>query len=938
MVLAFFLARVLGEATGLPGVWAAVFLSGTLGALVGRIVSRYPLAETWPAFFLLAYLVSLEVAPSLMMASAAVTLAAFALNGWIETDSQQLAALKTAARHQLALIIAATTAGLFFLLYVGTLAPDVLPADSGELQTVATQLGVAHPPGFPLYVMAAHLFTRALQFVEPAYAVNLFSAVTSALTAGIVYYAGYRLTHRHLAGLIAAVALGTATTFWSQATTANVRSLTGLFAALILYSLIEFRNATREKNQPAVDRWLAVTALLMGLGLTHHVSLGFLIAIGLVFILLSDSRIIRQPKRWLRPIGFGLLGFLPLLYLPLRAGADVRGATAGLSTLSGFAEHVLATGFRGDLFYFTAPSDLWLRLGIMGNVMAFQFHWVLLVGIFGGLLFLALRDKPLAWLLGGTFIIFVLVAATYRAPQTVEYMIPAYIPAVLMLGVAVAGLLGLDKSRFGNLGQVIAAAGTAVLLVVAISQLPGHISASGARHESTSAREDAETLLNDAPMDSVILAHWHWVTPLWYLQEVEGQRPDVEIRFVFPEGEPYETTWERRIRESFQSGRPVVTTYVPGIPLADLPIPEPLSESLLYPQETRTELPPGYVPVELPLGADVLIRGYQLDRPEVQPGQELVLTLAWQPLSGQSEGQPLYIHLVGEDGKLYGQADQTVIAAEGITLSQFRITPRPTTPSGLAELIAGIPATDASNDNRQVLVDVDIMPATDQPFTHRSIRRRLFAESGETLVGYDWDHTVPGQPRLYLHWQTEGGTARTDAVDDPVTYLANLPPYRGPWGVPVETWSLTRGRESDHYVPFGRGIVWTGRSMMGKNPAIADTFVLEQVFHSSQPVNRDYVVSVRLIGLEPDGFHWSWWDLQDSIPAMGAIPTLKWIDGSRVVSPHQMTVQPSATPGQTITAALTLYDAFTNRPLPVLDERITAEFAWVPLGWGRIEE
>jgi hypothetical protein len=42
------------------------------------------------------------------------------------------------------------------------------------------------------------------------------------------------------------------------------------------------------------------------------------------------------------------------------------------------------------------------------------------------------------------------------------------------------------------------------------------------------------------------------------------------------------------------------------------------------------------------------------------------------------------------------------------------------------------------------------------------------------------------------------------------------------------------------------------------------------------------MVSVRLIGLEPDGVHWAWWDLQDSVPAMGAIPTLKWIDGSLV--------------------------------------------------------
>ena len=66
-------------------------------------------------------------------------------------------------------------------LYVYTLAPDILPADSGEFQTVATNLGVAHPPGFPLYTMLAHMMTRLPLGPNPAYRVNLFSALTSIL-------------------------------------------------------------------------------------------------------------------------------------------------------------------------------------------------------------------------------------------------------------------------------------------------------------------------------------------------------------------------------------------------------------------------------------------------------------------------------------------------------------------------------------------------------------------------------------------------------------------------------------------------------------------------------------------------------------------------------------------------------------------------------------
>ena len=43
------------------------------------------------------------------------------------------------------------------LLYCCTLAPTVTLTDSGELIVVAHGLGVAHPPGVPLWVMLAHL-------------------------------------------------------------------------------------------------------------------------------------------------------------------------------------------------------------------------------------------------------------------------------------------------------------------------------------------------------------------------------------------------------------------------------------------------------------------------------------------------------------------------------------------------------------------------------------------------------------------------------------------------------------------------------------------------------------------------------------------------------------------------------------------------------------
>jgi hypothetical protein len=561
-----------------------------------------------------------------------------------------------------------------------------------------------------------------------------------------------------------------------------------------------------------------------------------------------------------------------------------------------------------------------------------------------GLLALLRRDRPAALLLGGVFVVYTLVAATYRAPQTVEYMMPAYAPAALCLAYACAEFA--RWSGAGRLWAVVGALFTALALVAALRQGAGNVSASGAQHEGTSVRDYAAPLLASAPPDSVVLAHWHWATPLWYLQEVEGARPDVDVRFVYPEGESYDATWARRTAEAFAEGRPVVATYVPPEPPAGLPQPEPLGEALLYPQSPRTAYPAGYTPASLSLGGVVEVLAFQVEAGvtgTVSAGSEVVVTLAWRPVDDVATGVAtsvapdlsLFLHLVGADGALYAQDDRPARAAEGITLTQFRATLRPATPHGNLTIFVGASADDARV--RLPAAPITVAPDDRPPFTRNRVRRTLL-DAEDALIGYDWDHTLEGRDRLYLHWAGKDGLGYwTTVVDDAAIASLELPPYRGPWGVPAQEWRFPRGRESGHYVPFGEGIVWTGETVNGVTAAAGQTFTLDQEFHSGRPINRDYVVSVRLIGLEPDGFHWAWWDLQDSIPALGAIPTLKWVEGSFVRSPHQVTVAPDAPPGQALTGALTLYDAFTNRPLPILDERITADYAWVPLCQGEVK-
>src|SRR3990172_3116052 len=126
-------------------------------------------------------------------------------------------------------------AGVFvgaLALYVRTAAPSVLGADSGEFQFVPPVLGIAHPPGYALYTLLGKVFSL-LPLGDAAYRLNLMSGFFGAAAVGLVYAATLLLNNRapggrHWAafgGVVAALAVGLAPTWWSQATVAAVRTL-----------------------------------------------------------------------------------------------------------------------------------------------------------------------------------------------------------------------------------------------------------------------------------------------------------------------------------------------------------------------------------------------------------------------------------------------------------------------------------------------------------------------------------------------------------------------------------------------------------------------------------------------------------------------------------------------------------------------------------------
>ncbi|KAE9078780.1 hypothetical protein PF010_g23012 [Phytophthora fragariae] len=86
------------------------------------------------------------------------------------------------------LVVMALLALWTLLGYTMTLYPSVAGGDSGELVAESCHLGVSHPPGYPLFNMAVHIFTRFLPFGEtPAWKANFFSAVCDTVAVVFIY-------------------------------------------------------------------------------------------------------------------------------------------------------------------------------------------------------------------------------------------------------------------------------------------------------------------------------------------------------------------------------------------------------------------------------------------------------------------------------------------------------------------------------------------------------------------------------------------------------------------------------------------------------------------------------------------------------------------------------------------------------------------------------
>gem|GEM_PF-3357298 len=206
---------------------------------------------------------------------------------------------------------------LTFLLYFITLATNVTFEDSGELITAGYTLSIPHPPGYPLFVLIAKIFSF-IPIGNIEFRINLLSALFASLAISIMFITLYntakklKLEHPEILSSYTVTLFAISTTVWNIATVTEVYALNLFLFAVQLYLLMKLVESSKKK-------YFNLFIYISGIALTvHQTSIFMLLIFGALFVIKKWYKLF-SIKDYIIFVFLFLLGFSVYLYLPIRA-------------------------------------------------------------------------------------------------------------------------------------------------------------------------------------------------------------------------------------------------------------------------------------------------------------------------------------------------------------------------------------------------------------------------------------------------------------------------------------------------------------------------------------------------------------------------------------------------------------------------------------------
>jgi hypothetical protein len=416
--------------------------------------------------------------------------------------------------------------------YVTSLLPGVAFWDTGEMQTVPYLPGIAHPTGFPLFVLGGWLFSHLVPFGAPAWRLSLFSALAGAGAAGMLAVfvtdiaggANAGIGGGALVGIGAAIVFALGDVAWTRGVRAEVHDLALLCVAAAV-------TAAARAGRDGSPRALGIAALACGLGAAAHPVA--LLAIPAVLVLAWPP--LAAAGRRGRTAA-AALAFAPLAlyaYVPLRSAyveahgldpAAALGVAGGAiwdddapSNPASFARYVTGAAFdpARSLRLDATPRGV-ARLRNLGLATAYrEYSPLVLTFALTGLLYLALhRPRAAVGLLSICALDVAFVANFAAESDASRYLLGGLWAVAACAGV---GAWWLATALAGDARPSFAVALAAALLLVGLwPNAPA--AAFDVAHERR--LEDARAFVASverlAVPGSLVIASWNFATPLAY--------------------------------------------------------------------------------------------------------------------------------------------------------------------------------------------------------------------------------------------------------------------------------------------------------------------------------------------------------------------------------------------------------------------------------------
>ena len=414
--------------------------------------------------------------------------------------------------------LALTAGALSLAAFLATLSPTVHVVGSGELIAAVHTAGIAHPPGYPLFVLAGRVVSLLTPWLSVPMRVNFFTALCGAWACALVYLCGRTLALPRPAALAGALWLAWSGTFWSQAVTAEVYTLhVALMAATLLLAARWFCGDGRA--------FFGLT-YVMGLGLAHHLTV-VLIWPALAWVLWLKRSWVRERPRWLAwGIGLGLVGLSPYLSLWVRAELGPAIQWVPLRTMGDFWDHITAQEYRHLLGQLPLGA-IGHNLGRFAAILVEQGTLLALPFVVLGLIESFHLARPLAGPLVMIAAVNLLYAVNYDITDIHVFYMPTFLVTALWIGFGLAGV----GRRLGAWRRVAVARGWGWALAFVLPAVPLAANWQAVDlHDNWLAYRYGLDILGPLPRGAALLAEGDDATfILCYLHLIEGRRPDVQL-------------------------------------------------------------------------------------------------------------------------------------------------------------------------------------------------------------------------------------------------------------------------------------------------------------------------------------------------------------------------------------------------------------------------